>query len=298
MDGPAMLDTCNLPIKPSPGATWRLTQLAACVLLVIGAPFASARAQDQSADDAEELAKKLSNPVASLISVPLQSNFDFKIGPDDDGWRYQLNAQPVVPISIGEDWNLISRTILPVIYQEDVVPAILAGGDDDQFGLGDTTQSLFFSPKQPLFGSVVLGAGPAFLVPTATDDLLGTEKFGVGPTLVALTQQGPWTVGILTNHIESVAGDNDRAEISSTFIQPFIAYNTKDAWTFTLQTETSYDWENEEWSVPVHAMVSKLVSVGGQRISLGAGVRYWAESPETGPEGFGARLIVTFLFPE
>jgi hypothetical protein len=225
--------------------------------------------------------------------VPLQSNVDFRIGPDDDGWRYQLNIQPVVPISLGADWNVISRTILPVIYQDDIFP-----GAGDQFGLGDVTQSLFFSPKQPLFGSLILGVGPVFLIPTGTDELLGTEKFGIGPTLVALTQQGPWTVGLLANHIESIAGDDDRADVSSTFLQPFLAYNTSDAWTFTLQTESSYDWEGEQWSVPVNAIASKLLNVEGQMVSLGAGVRYWAESPDAGPEGFGARFIVTLLFPE
>lgn len=132
-------------------------------------------AAGQSATDEEALAKQLSNPVASLISVPLQSNFDFKIGPDDDGFRYQLNVQPVVPISLGPDWNVISRTIAPIVYQDQIFP-----GAGDQFGLGDITQSVFFSPKKPLFGSLIFGAGPAFLIPTATDDLLGTGKLGLG----------------------------------------------------------------------------------------------------------------------
>jgi hypothetical protein len=273
----------------------RPKQLATYALVAMCATIAmAAHAQDEPAgDDAAKLAKDLSNPIASLISVPLQSNVDFRIGPDDDGWRYQLNIQPVVPISLGADWNVISRTILPVIYQDDIFP-----GAGDQFGLGDVTQSLFFSPKQPLFGSLILGVGPVFLIPTGTDELLGTEKFGIGPTLVALTQQGPWTVGLLANHIESVAGDDDRADVSSTFLQPFLAYNTSDAWTFTLQTESSYDWEGEQWSVPVNAIASKLLNIEGQMVSLGAGVRYWAESPDTGPEGFGARFIVTLLFPE
>jgi hypothetical protein len=282
--------TCRSPLQ---SAASRPTRFAGA-LLAICASIASAAAQDQAAGgDSAELAKKLSNPVASLISVPLQSNFDFNIGPDDDGWRYQLNIQPVIPISLGEDWTLISRTILPLVYQDDIFP-----GAGDQFGLGDTTQSLFFSPKAPLFDFLILGAGPVFLIPTGTDELLGTEKFGIGPTLVALTQQGHWTVGVLTNHIESVAGDDDRADVSSTFVQPFLAYNTTDAWTFTLNTETSYDWEGEAWSVPVNVIVSKLLNIEGQMVSLGAGARYWAESPDAGPEGFGARFVVTFLFPE
>jgi hypothetical protein len=229
-----------------------------------------------------------------LISVPLQSNVDCNIGPADDGCRYTLNVQPVIPISIADDWNVISRTILPITYQSDIFP-----GAGDQFGLGDITQSLFFSPKAPSsFGGLIWGVGPVFLIPTATDDLLGTEKFGIGPTAVVLKQAGPWTIGILANHIWSVAGDDDRADVSSTFLQPFVSYTTKDAWTFSLNTESSYDWKDEQWSVPVNAQVTKLLRLGKQPISIGGGLRYWAESPESGPEGFGGRLIVTFLFPE
>lgn len=275
-----------------------LARLTAAACLAVCVVCATARGQEggaapQPAGDAADLAKKLSNPVASLISVPLQSNFDFKIGPNDDGWRYQLNVQPVIPISLGKDWNVISRTIMPIVYQDDIFP-----GAGDQFGLGDITQSLFFSPKEPLFGGLILGVGPVFLIPTATDDLLGTEKFGIGPTAVALTQAGPWTVGILANHIESVAGDGDRADVSSTFLQPFVSYTTADAWTFTLNTESSYDWEGEQWAVPINVQVTKLLKIGGQAVSVGGGVRYWAESPESGPEGFGGRAIVAFLFPE
>jgi len=258
------------------------------------------QAETNPADEAtptrdEELAKKLSNPVADLISVPLQSNFDCNIGPVDDGCRYTLNIQPVVPFSITDDWNVISRTILPITYQNDIFP-----GAGDQFGLGDTTQSFFFSPKAPSsFGGLIWGVGPAFLVPTGTDDLLGTGKFGVGPTAVVLKQAGHWTLGALMNQIWSVAGDEDRANISNLFLQPFIAYTTTDAWTFTLNTESNYNWKTKEWSVPVNAIVSKLIKIENQPISLGAGLRYWAESPdETGPEGFGGRLIVTFLFPK
>lgn len=243
------------------------------------------------ADDAD-LAKQLSNPVASLISVPFQFNYDHGYGPDD-GYRAVLNFQPVIPITLNEDWNLISRTILPIIHQEDI-----AGPSGDQTGLGDTTQSLFLSPSKPGLGGIIWGVGPAFLVPTATDDLLGGGKFGVGPTAVVLKQEGPWTVGALTNHIWSVAGPSGREDISSTFLQPFVSYTTHNAWTFTLNTESTYDWVHEDWSVPINFTVGKLMRFGKQPISLTAGARYWAESPESGPEGFGLRLVVTALFPK
>ncbi|WP_157018876.1 transporter [Mesorhizobium xinjiangense] len=260
-------------------------RLLSC-LLVAAASATSASAQDS------DLAKQLANPIASLISVPFQFNYDTGYGPNDGSKTY-VNIQPVLPFSLNDDWNLISRTILPVAWQEDI-----AGPSGTQFGLGDTVQSLFFSPKAPGPGGTIWGVGPVFLVPTATDDLLGGEKWGAGPTGVVLKQSGPWTYGMLANHIWSFAGDGARSDVSATFLQPFINYTTHDAWTFALNTESTYDWESESWSVPINFMVSKLVTINKQPISLQAGVRYWAESPENGPDGFGARLGITFLFPK
>ncbi|KGE02277.1 hypothetical protein [Rhizobium sp. YS-1r] len=256
--------------------------------IVFGSLSDPAFAQDADTD----LAQKLSNPVASLISVPFQFNYDRGFGPDD-GHRQILNIQPVIPISLNENWNVISRTILPVIWQDDV-----AGPSGSQFGLGDITQSFFFSPKEPTAGGIIWGAGPVFLLPTATDDLLGSGKFGLGPTAVVLKQEGSWTVGALANHIWSVAGDGDRRDVSSTFLQPFVSLTTPDAWTFTLNIESTYDWESDDWSVPLNFQVSKLVKFGEQSVSLTAGARYWATAPDNGPEGWGFRLAMTFLFPK
>ena len=120
-------------------------------------------------------------------------------------------------------------------------------------------------------------------MPTGTDDLLGTGKWGVGPTAVVLKQMDGWTVGALANHIWSFAGDGDRADVSSTFLQPFISYTTPDAWTFGVNTESTYNWETEDWSVPINLIVAKLVKFDQQPVSFTAGVRYWAESPDSGP---------------
>ncbi|ARN20261.1 hypothetical protein [Piscinibacter gummiphilus] len=254
----------------------------------LAAVTASAFAQHSDAD----LAKQLSNPVAALISVPFQLNYDERFGDARDGHKLYLNVQPVVPISLNSEWNMISRTILPIVDQHGVPPG------SNPSGLGDITQSLFFSPKAPGPGGLIWGVGPAFLLPTGSEPELTARKWGLGPTGVVLKQDGHWTYGALANHIWSVAGSDNRPDLSSTFLQPFLSYTTPTAWTYTLNTESSYDWKNEQWSVPLNAMVSKLVKFGDQRVSLGGGVRYWADGPDSGPHGWGFRLVVTLLFPK
>jgi len=284
-----------------------ITIIACCVGAL------SVAAQEAAPDQAAELAKKLANPVASLISVPLQSNFDFRIGQSDEGWRYTLNIQPVIPISIGRDWNLIVRTIIPYIHQEDVFKGSAGSFEEDidgvpvevtpgprppghvQDGLGDIIQSFFFSPKEPVAGWI-LAAGPVFLYPSATDDLLGSEKWGAGPTGLVLQQKKGWTYGVLFNQIWSFAGEESRRSVNATFLQPFITYITKTKTTFSLNTESTYNWNDSQWTVPLNLSVSQLVRIGKLPMSFAVGGRYYVEGPSGAPE-WGLRAVITLLFP-
>ena len=247
----------------------------------------------QSSDQAAELAKKLANPIASLVSVPLQYNNDSYGGALDGGRIQRLNVQPILPFSLNDDWNLITRTIVPLVDQSGF-PA----GDMNKSGVGDTTASQFFSPKAKTAGGWIWGAGPVEYLPTATDKALGGEKWGLGPTAVALKQTGPWTVGFLTNHIWSVAGDEDRNDINSTLVQPFFSYITKTKTTLGAATESTYDWRAGKWSVPLIASVSQLFKVGSQILQFQLAAKYWAEAPANGPTGWAFRSQLVFLFPK
>jgi hypothetical protein len=249
-----------------------------------------ARAAEE--ESAAELAKKLQNPVASLISVPLQSNWDWGIGQHrTDAMRYTLNVQPVIPFSLTENWNLITRTIVPFVHAESPIP-----GGDDAGGIGDILQSFFFSPKAPL-GGFILGGGPVLLYPSASNDAIGGEKWGAGPTAVVLRQDLGFTYGILANHVWSFAGNDKRQDVNSTFMQPFVSYTTGTHTTFQLNTESSYDWENSRWTVPINVGIAQLVKIGPLPLQLQLGYRYYAERPIGGPD-WGIRFTITFLFPK
>ena len=247
-----------------------------------------------SESEAAELASELTNPLADLVILPIQFNYDKDIGPQDDGWHLKTNVQPVIPFHLSKDWNLITRTIVPVTYQEDIFP-----GAGSQFGLGDTLLNLFFSPVEPTSGGIIWGAGPVFLLPTATDKLLGTEKWGAGPTALVLKKRGPWTVGFLASRIWSFAGDSDRRDINSSQVQPFAAYTWPgSAWSASIQSESVYNWKDEEWAVPLNVTLAKLVWWGRLPVRLQAGIGYWVDSPDAGPEGFRSSFQVNFVLPK
>jgi hypothetical protein len=273
-------------------------------LLVCGTTLRAAEPAAEPAagdDESEKLAKQLSNPVAALISVPLQSNWDFGAGPTGGGTKYTLNIQPVIPITLSKDWNLISRTILPVIDQHGIVPSFNANGayvGTGQSGLGDTTQSFFFSPAKPGSLGIIWGVGPVLLLPTATNFYTGAGQWSIGPTFVVLKQTHGFTIGMLANQLNSFARvGNHQGTLSSLFVQPFISYTTKKATSFTLNTETTYDWNAHQATVPLNFMIGQIIKIGKLPVQFTLGGRYYAEKPTNGPD-WGMRFVVTFLFPK
>ena len=241
----------------------------------------------------EELAKKLANPVAAMMSDPMKFHYDENIGADDKGSRTSMTVQPVIPIDFNPEWNIISRTIIPVVSQKNInyLP------DPDIDGLGDIVTTQWFSPKAPSASGWIWGVGPVVSIPTASNEFLGSEKLSVGPSALALKQQGQFTFGFLGHHLISVAGENDRGDVSFTFMQPFFSYTTKTATTFGINTESTYVHEKEEWSIPVTVNALQVMKVGSQIMQFGANLRYWVDTPETGPEGFGFSIDVKFLIP-
>lgn len=239
---------------------------------------------------ADELAKQLQNPLASLISVPFQNNFDFGFDPAD-GSRWLMNVQPVIPMSISEDWNLIGRVILPVISQNDIF-----GPSGSQTGLGDALVTGFFSPKAPTAGGLIWGAGPAISIPTATDDLLGSGQFSAGPSVVALWQKGPITYGALVNHVWSLFGDSDRGDVNATFIQPFVAKNFTGGYALTLNTELLQNWEADASIGYLHLIGSKVTTLGGQMVQFALGPRIPFGNGATNT--WGVRAAIVLLLPK
>jgi hypothetical protein len=240
-----------------------------------------------AAQSADELAKQTQNPVASLISVPLQGNWDFGLG-DRDAIGTLLNVQPVMPFGISKSTNVILRVIMPLMSQPGSAGARING-------LGDIVTTAFFSPAKS--GRIIWGAGPVFLLPAATSNSLGSEKFGIGPSVVALTQPGPWTIGILFNHIWSVSGANDRDDVNTTYLQPFANYNLGNGLSVGVSAEATGNWEADQaWTTPLLFNVSKVTLLGKRPVSFAVAAGPTIASPDGGAV-WRFRLAATFLFP-
>ena len=261
-----------------------------------------------------DLAKATQNPVSSLISVPVQNNDNFGVGPFN---RIQnvLNIQPVVPVKLNDKVTMVVRWITPIIYQpapgtanlevygiEENTPAYFAATAVQYAagvsGFGDMNPTFFFTPVKP--HKLILGAGPAFMLPTATSEVLGQGKFSIGPSVVALAQPGPWTIGALVNNVWSVGGPWGRTDVNQMMLQYFINYNLKKGWYLTMSPIVNANWKaspGNVWTVPVGGGAGRIVRLGPQPFNISASFYGNAVHPTAG-SSWSMRLQVAFLFPK
>jgi hypothetical protein len=263
-----------------------------CISAVCYGQQPSAAPATASAEsDGSELAKKLSNPISDLVSVPFQFNWEQNVGPDKQT-RFILNVQPVMPFALTPRMNLIARIIVPFVSQ----PPLFDGGTAAS-GVSDILTSFFFSPNTG--SSVTWGAGPVISLPSTTEPTLGTEKWSAGPTFVVLKQAGPWTVGALWNQIWSFSGSTARDDVNQMFVQPFLAYTTKKAVTLTIQSESvgNFEADSDQWTVPINVLVSKVSSFGMFPASYQVGVGGYAVHADGGPS-WKIRGAIVLLLPK
>ncbi len=238
----------------------------------------------------EDLAKAAQNPVAAMISVPFQNNTNFNVGPFNRAQDI-LNIQPVIPITLNPDWNLISRSIIPLMLQPSPTT------DSSLFGLGDISETLFLSPAHP--GSIIWGIGPAVTFPTATNSILGTGKWLAGPSAVALVTPGHWVIGALISNQWSFAGDSNRSSVNTGLIQPFINYNFSEGWYATFSPVMTVNWNapsGQQWTVPIGGGIGRVFRVGKQPLNAQVAGYYNVVRPD-GAADWQLRLQLSLLFP-
>jgi hypothetical protein len=259
------------------------------LLLLAGIIFGAGKPM---ADGDKALAQGAVNPLTTTITVPIQVEYNENIGPEDDGTRTTVFVQPIIPFELNEEWDLITRTIFPIIEQKDIFP-----GAGTQSGLGDITETLFFSPTQPTESGWTHGAGPVIQIDTATDDYLGLDEHGLGLSYITLKTDDSQLYGLLVNQLYSVEGHWGDT-YSNFFIQPFYDYTTEGLLTFELTSESNYNWNTEDWSIPITLTASQFMMLGDLPILVGGGVKYWIESTDTDPEGLSLNLNLYLLFPK
>lgn len=259
-----------------------------CAAMFTGIPILHA-----TEPSAEDLRKAAQNPMADLLSVPFQNNTSFGYGPLEETQNI-TNIQPVIPFDLNENWILISRTVAPLINQPGFYD-----GQDSLFGLGDINQSLFLGPSNP--GKLIWGAGATFLLPTATDNRLGGEKWGAGPAAVGLTIQGPWVAGLLVQNIWSFAGPSDEDDVNQMLAQYFVNYNLPNGWYLTSSPIITANWEadsNNRWTIPLGGGFGRLFKVGKLPINTQLQAFYNVEKPDVLGPDWSVRVQVQFLLPK
>ena len=239
-----------------------------------------------------DLAKASQNPISSLVSVPFEFNNNFNTGPED-AYFQQLLIKPVVPVKLNENWSLINRAIVPVLYQEGLV-----SGQEDKWGLGDFTYQGFLTPAKP--GKIIWGVGPSVVAPLGTNDRFSSDKWSLGPNAVVLTMPGHWVIGALVSQVWDVAGDSDAADVSSFTSQPFANYNIKKGWYLVSAPVITANWEadsSQRWTVPLGGGVGRVFKIGKQHINARVAGYYNVVKPDFGSD-YDIQASVTFLFPK
>jgi len=261
--------------------------LALTAIIMFCVAVLPTRAQEPS-----DIAKQAQNPIANLISVPIENDFNPQTGVHKDD-SYVMQMKPVVPITLSNDWILISRTIIPVIQVPDLAPGV-----NGTSGLGDVQESLFLSPRRA--GPVIWGAGPAISFPTATQSILGTKKVSIGPNIVVLRSQGHWLFGTLVQNLWSVAGPSSRPDVNQMVLQPFVNYNLRHGWYLTSSPILTANWEakpDQRWTVPVGGGVGRILHIGKQPVNLYTQFFGNAMRPD-GTTSWSVRFDMQFLFPK
>jgi len=265
------------------------------VLLVLAIAVTPVPAMAQSNGDDyrdEALQQAAQNPVADLISIPLQNNFNFGVGPQDK-MQYVGNIQPVVPFHLTENWNVITRTIVPFVYQPELAPGV-----GDVFGLSDIQFTAFLAPAKP--GGIIWGVGPIVSFPSGADNSITSGKWAAGPSAVALKIDRHWVYGALTNYISSFAGQGDRGAVSQWLIQPFVNYNLPDGWYLVsapIITANMMADSSQRWTVPLGGGAGRIIRVGQLPLNISLQGYYNVEHPDAGPD-WSIRFSVQVLLPK
>ena len=253
---------------------------------------ADVNAAQPSAASTEELTKAVQNPISSLISVPFQNNNAFGIGPYDRS-QDVLNIQPVIPVGISKNWNMITRIIQPIVWQP--YPNSPTGG---AYGFGDMVPTFFFSPKN--VGKLIWGVGPQFILPTATNDILGQGKLSMGPTVVALIEPKTGAIGVLVSNDWSIAGSGSRPDVNQMTLQYFANYNLKKGWYFSSSPVLTANWKASSgnvWVVPVGGGGGRVMKFGPQPVNLNLQFFGNAVHP-AGTSSWGMRFQIALLYPK
>ena len=240
-----------------------------------------------SAVKAAGVAKDLANPIANMVAVPIQYNYNRGIGLNSAGTIQTATFQPVVPINLSSGDNIIVRPIVTTEWQNNV-------NGFSGSGVGNVQLETFYAPKPT--SSLIWGVGPYLIAPSGSSGQFGSSQTGGGISAVGLTQGGPWTLGLLMVQSWAIGGSKTYGTVNSLYYQPFISYRTMDNWTFGIDTESSFNYDARRTSNQFTASVSKLVMAGDQPISLAIGPKYNVSSVPGGPQGWGARATVTFIF--